>query len=78
MTNGRPVPYPGPTPNPGPWHIQRTFQALEKKLRTIEGSDLKVAVIDLWIGWLFELRAGIELKEYYREHRREETVSKRR
>jgi len=63
---------------PGPWHISQAFKALEDKLREIEGPNLKVAVIDLWVGWLFELRAGIEFNEYYREHPYKEKASKER
>jgi hypothetical protein len=54
---------------PGPPNITQTFLVLNRKLRKIGKPELKLAVIDYWIGRLFALRAQIEFAEAYRTRR---------
>ncbi len=47
-----------------PWpFIWKTFQGLEKKLRTVP-PELRLAVLDWWTGQLFLLRAEVEAGKF--------------
>jgi hypothetical protein len=52
-----------------PPNITRTFLVLKRKLTGIRDPRLKLAVIDFWIGRLFDLRARIQFAEAYRRRR---------
>jgi hypothetical protein len=53
----------------GPPNITKTFLGLKRKLQGVKEPELKLAVIDYWIGRLFDLRAQVEFGEAYQKRR---------
>lgn len=60
-------PRPPPSPTPPP-NIQRTIEQLLQKLGEIE-PQAKLAVIDYWIGVLFDTRAEVQFDQIYSKKR---------